>query len=506
MPSGPALVSRVRSVVVLRALTGLGDQLCSIPALRALRARLPAAHVAVLTVPAAEPVLRCFPQYVDELIRFAGFPGIPEQPFDAADLPSFYQSMVDRRFDLAIQMQGNGLVSNSLVVMLGATATAGYYLPGQYCPDVDRFLPYPAHLNEIHRHLALAEFLGCPSRGDHLEFPVSTEDRTELAAILVEAGWEQVGTSLNGGGYACIHPGAMAPPRRWSPQGFARVADEVAARGLTVVLTGQAFERGLAAEIRACMQRPALDLTGRTSLGTLAALVEGAALVVSNDTGVSHLAAALRVPSVVIFAGTRASGSDPGRWAPLDARLHRVVAREAAWTSSTAAEEEEKLPEVSVPQVLLAVREQLAPGTTAGRGGGSSSTEGRASRVLVAAPRGRAPGHVLERVIDEARQRDPRAEISLLEEEGPWAEEASVQWDWITRLRSRGFDEAVLVGDGTYSPYPLAYAFYLACIPVRRGVTGEFGGRVLTERLLPLSGAGPAESHAAEEHLGQKEP
>jgi ADP-heptose:LPS heptosyltransferase len=62
-----------------------------------------------------------------------------------------------------------------------------------------------------------------------------------------------------------------------------------------------------------------LDLAGRTSLWQLGALLERAALVLCNDTGVSHVAAALKVPSVVI-----SSGADVARWAPADAGLHRV--------------------------------------------------------------------------------------------------------------------------------------------------------------------------------------
>ena len=68
------------------------------------------------------------------------------------------------------------------------------------------------------------------------------------------------------------------------------------------------------------MSGPCVNLGGFTTLGTLAALMEGARLVVCNDTGISHLAAALRTPSVVVFVS-----SDPRRWAPLDATRHRPV-------------------------------------------------------------------------------------------------------------------------------------------------------------------------------------
>jgi ADP-heptose:LPS heptosyltransferase len=68
------------------------------------------------------------------------------------------------------------------------------------------------------------------------------------------------------------------------------------------------------------MRAAALGLAGATSLGGVAALVARARLVVANDTGISHIAAALKAPSVIV-----ASGSDARRWAPLDRQLHRVL-------------------------------------------------------------------------------------------------------------------------------------------------------------------------------------
>src|SRR5919205_1235222 len=67
-------------IAILRARTGLGDLLCSVPALRALRARLPNAHIALITFAEMAPVVERQRSYVDELLPFPGWPGIPERP------------------------------------------------------------------------------------------------------------------------------------------------------------------------------------------------------------------------------------------------------------------------------------------------------------------------------------------------------------------------------------------------------------------------------------------
>jgi ADP-heptose:LPS heptosyltransferase len=127
------------------------------------------------------------------------------------------------------------------------------------------------------------------------------------------------------GRYVCVHAGARLPSRRWPAPRFAQVADSLAAQGWQVILTGTAQERAVAGQVLDHMTASALDLTGRTTVGALALLVSRAGLLVSNDTALSHLAAATGTPSVIVC-----SGADPTRWAPLDHRLHRVLAAPAA--------------------------------------------------------------------------------------------------------------------------------------------------------------------------------
>lgn len=299
-------------IAILRALPGLGDMLCLVPALRALRAARPQAHVTLIGLPSVRWFMARFGMYVDGLIPFPGWPGLVEQPVEPRRTAAFLTAVQNIGFDLALQMHGSGGITNPLVMLLGARRAAGFYEPGQYCPDPQTFIPVPAHTPEPIHHLRLLERLGIPSQGVELEFPISAAEREEAARIMAAHG-------LRPGEYVCVHPGSSAPARRWPLERFAVVADALVERGLRVVLTGSEAEAALTRAIAGDMRRPSLDLAGQTSLGGLAALMEAARLQVANDTGVSHLAAAVRLPSVLI------SFSDPARWAPIDRRIHRPL-------------------------------------------------------------------------------------------------------------------------------------------------------------------------------------
>ncbi len=307
----------VSRVIIVRARRGLGDFLLAIPALRAINRGIPGVRVTLVGVPWMRPVADRYPRYIHDFLDFPGFPGIPEVPEKADLLPGFLEEVRSMGFDLAIQMHGSGVISNIFTALLGARINAGYYIPGHYRPDTERFLVYPEHEEcpEVIKNLKLVEHLGIRAVGDHLEFEVTESDRLELEEIRDTA-------RLNGDAYACVHPGANERKRCWDTALMARVADHIAGRGLRLVLTGARGESDLTRELAGMLKADCIDVAGRTTLGSLAALLQGATLLVCPDTGVSHLAAALGVPSVVIFMV-----SDPDHWAPLRRDLHRVVGR-----------------------------------------------------------------------------------------------------------------------------------------------------------------------------------
>lgn len=303
----------VESVVIFRALQ-LGDMLCAVPALRALRAALPHAHIALVGLPWAQQFAQRFSGYIDEFFAFPGHAALSEQPVKQDMSADFYQAIQSRRFSLALQMHGSGEISNGIVKNFGAEWAAGY--AAAESPGCDEFFyfPYPDAGPEPLRLLDLTTRLGAPPMGDHLEFPLNAGDWQELE----QSG---LGAGLRADAYICVHPGARFRDKCWPPQLFAHIADQLALEsGLTVVLTGSAKERDLACAVADHMKTPAVNAAGPISIGAMAALMSNARLLVCNDTGVSHIAAGLRLKSVVIF-----SKADINRWAPLDRQLHRCV-------------------------------------------------------------------------------------------------------------------------------------------------------------------------------------
>ncbi len=312
----PSLDSRfagIKKVIVFRALN-LGDMLCAVPALRALRRGLPRAEITLLGLPWARQFALRFHQYLDKFVAFPGYPGLPEQPCRETDLEVFFETMKQQKYDLAIQLHGSGEVSNRVITSLGARFTAGFYAAGREGPDPDWYLPYPESLPEIDRNLSLIRHLGLPADDRQLEFLFLSRDAEELEHF----------PRLNGlvtKAYACIHPGASVREKCWPVDRFANVGKYLCEKGLIPVVTGNRRESDLAAQIsgaigEACVDAASPDL----SLGSLALLIKSARLLVSNDTGVSHLASALDVPSVIVF-----TLADPARWGPLDRSRHRVV-------------------------------------------------------------------------------------------------------------------------------------------------------------------------------------
>jgi lipopolysaccharide heptosyltransferase II len=169
-----------------------------------------------------------------------------------------------------------------------------YQLLTHWAPD-----PEPAKeiRHEVQRQLALAAAVGCRTDNEKLSFRVPEDARAKARELLAPLDHARP--------LVLVHPGASAASRRYPPEHFARAIDLLAAESrCEVVFTGSAGESALVEGIRAMMATPARSFAGRLGLAELGALVEEADLVVSNNTGPAHIAAALGTPLVDLYALT----------------------------------------------------------------------------------------------------------------------------------------------------------------------------------------------------------
>ncbi|MDP9392824.1 MAG: glycosyltransferase family 9 protein [Actinomycetota bacterium] len=302
-PLPPLADPATRNVALLRLRVGMGDLLCTVPALRSLRRVRPDVRIVLVTWREVAPVVDRMSAYVDELLDFPGYPGIPERP----PAPSWERWVCEvraRRFDLAVQMYGDNPAANDVTAAVGARFVGGFAPTAGPARDLATHLPYPHEDHEIRRHLRLLELLGVPrSAGDEvLEFALTDADEQGAARLRAAAGLER-------GRYVVLHPGATSGSRRWPADRFAAVGDALAAQGLDVVVAGVRGEEEVTSAVLRAMRRPAVDLTARTTLGEYAVLLRDAAALVANDTGSAHLCAAVGGRSVTVFLS-----GDPRRW------------------------------------------------------------------------------------------------------------------------------------------------------------------------------------------------
>jgi lipopolysaccharide heptosyltransferase II len=152
--------------------------------------------------------------------------------------------------------------------------------------------------HEVERQLALVGAIGCRPSSDRLSLRVPRAARRAADILLRAAG------VASHRPWVAIHPGASAPSRRYPPESFAAVAARLVADGRQVVFLGGGAERALVDEIRDRMGCRSASLAGATDVATLAAVVARAPLLVANNSGPAHVAAALGTPLVELYALT----------------------------------------------------------------------------------------------------------------------------------------------------------------------------------------------------------
>jgi ADP-heptose:LPS heptosyltransferase len=302
------LVEDVHKLAVLRA-NAIGDYLVSLPAIEALRAAYPAAELVLLGADWHAGFLAGRPGPVDRCVPVPPTVGVRDDrpPSPPAAVDRFFARMRAEGFDLAIQLHGGGRHSNPFVRQLGARVTAGSRTPD--APALDRSVPYTSHRHEIHRFLEVAALVGAAPVTLEPRLEVTADDRAEVAAAL----------DADDRPLVVLHPGVKDPRRRWPVERLAAVGSELARKGARLAVVGTASERGLVDRLLDGLDGDAADLAGRLGLGGLAGLLEQATLLVGNDSGPCHLAAAVGTATVAVYWGVNL-----GAYGPLDRSRHRA--------------------------------------------------------------------------------------------------------------------------------------------------------------------------------------
>ena len=292
-----------RNVLAVR-LDQTGDLLMTTPALRALRAN-GARRVTLLTSPAAAEAAALVPDLDDVIVYDAPWMKATAPRCSSAPDLALIERMRAQRFDAGVIFtvySQSPLPAALLLYLAGVPLRLAhchenpYQLLSDWLPD-----PEPAQgvRHEVQRQLDLAAAVGCTTVDTRLALRVPDAAREKARALLDAGGVDQARP------WALLHPGASAPSRRYPAAKFAAAARELIVRdGWQIVLCGGPCEAALVDEVRAAIGAPVLALPGDLDLGELAALIAAAPLLIGNNSGPAHIAAAVGTPVVDLYALT----------------------------------------------------------------------------------------------------------------------------------------------------------------------------------------------------------
>lgn len=323
-----------RNILCVR-LDSMGDVLMTTPAIRAVRESRPDSRLTLLTSRSGAAAGRLVPELDDVIVYDAPWNKMTNPPADGTrERSSADHEMIGQlrqmRFDAAIiftVFSQNPLPAAMLCYLadiplrLAHCRENPYYLLSDWVQETDHGTQIfkirqisPASnaasgspcaetaaglRHEVRRQLDLVADVGYFTENEWLSLCVPGGARARVRALLGERGVDVRAP------WVVIHAGATAPSRRYPPELFVRVARSlVREHGMTVVFTGTESEIALADGIRAQMGAPSHSVAGELDLGELAALLEMAPVVISNNSGPAHVAAAVQTPVVDLYALT----------------------------------------------------------------------------------------------------------------------------------------------------------------------------------------------------------
>jgi len=295
---------KAKKILCVR-LDTIGDVLMTTPALRALKGLGSRPCLTLLTSVRGREVGRLIPEVDDVLVYDSPWMKATERRLDVrADLDLIARLKAEK-FSAAViftVFSQNPLPAAFLCFLaeiplrLAYCRENPYQLLSDWVPETE---PEQQVRHEVRRQLELVKSIGACVQDERMSLCVPPEAAERVPTIL-----ERAGLDLDQP-WVVIHPGASAPSRRYPAERFAEVAALIHARlGYQVVFSGSASEIELIEGIREAISTPTLSIAGAMDLAELAGLLRLAPLLISNNTGPVHIAAAVGTPVVDLYALT----------------------------------------------------------------------------------------------------------------------------------------------------------------------------------------------------------
>ena len=296
--------NQARNILAVR-LDTIGDVLMTTPAIRALKASQPGRNITLLTSSAGAKVAPLLPE-IDDFIAYDS-PWINLTTPRSSSRPEY--EMADRlrrrQFDAAVIFtvySQNPLPAAFLCYLAGIPLRLAhchenpYQLLSDWVRDPE---PQQTIRHEVQRQLDLVAAAGCYTEDKRLSLAIPAGATGYTLDLLDEVGLNRERPWL------VIHPGVTALSRRYPPESYAQVARRlVVEKGYQVLFTGTGAEGELVGQIQGAMDAPSISLVDRLNLGQLAALLALSPLLIANNTGPVHVAAAVGTAVVDLYALT----------------------------------------------------------------------------------------------------------------------------------------------------------------------------------------------------------
>ncbi len=283
--------------ILVRGTNWIGDAVMTTPALMSLRAECPEAEIVLLVNPLVAPLFEHHPA-IDRVIIYS-------RTGEHKGMRGFFRMVRElqrENFDVALLLQ-NAFEAAFLTFAARIPCRAGYPTDARrlLLSDVVELTQADKTLHHTEYYLTLLRRLGFKAQDTGLCLQVTSAEKD----------WAR--TILKSDNAIAINPGAAyGSAKRWFPERFAAVADTLAQRyGATIFLTGGPGERAIGEDIATFMQCDCINMVGQTDVRQMMALLAASRLLVTNDSGPMHVAAAFDIPIVAVFGSTDHTTTSP---------------------------------------------------------------------------------------------------------------------------------------------------------------------------------------------------